>query len=178
MTFVSEGMRAALAAATEAAAADEVPVGASVMLGERLLSVAGNRTRRDCDPTAHAEILALRAAGALLQNERLNDCVLYVTLEPCAMCAAAAVHARVKRIVYGAEDLKAGGTDHGARIPHQPGCLHRPEVVGGIGAHVSAALLRDFFAGKRIISRADRSVCAVQTEFEARVGRRPAPEAK
>ena len=151
----SPGMQPAFDAARAAAAADEVPVGAALWRGDRLLASAGNRVRRDRDPTAHAEMLVLRAAGAVLGSERLEGCVLFVTLEPCAMCAAAAMHARVRRIVYGAEDPKGGGTDHGVRVPHAPGCLHRPEIVGGIGAAQSAALLRDFFKARRAENASD-----------------------
>jgi len=142
-------MDAALAAAESAAAAGETPVGAVVVHEGRLLAAAGNRVRRDLDPTAHAEIVALRAAAAALGSERLTGCDLYVTLEPCAMCAGAIAHARLRRLYYGAEDPKGGGVAHGARVFSQPTCHHAPEVYGGIAEAKSAQLLRAFFRARR-----------------------------
>ena len=142
-------MRRALDLAAAAAAAGEVPVGAVVTLGERIVAEAGNAMRGTTDPTAHAEIVALRAAAAAIRSPRLDDCTLWVTLEPCAMCAAAAGLARVARVVFAADDSKGGGVVHGARIFAQPTCHHRPEVVAGVGEAEAAALLRTFFAERR-----------------------------
>jgi len=142
-------MRLALAEAQAAAAAGEVPVGAVVMLGERIVAAAGNAPRARHDPTAHAEMLAIRAAAEALGQERLEGCDLWVTLEPCAMCAGAIAHARIGRLYYGAADPKGGGVDHGPRLFGQPTVHHRPEVYGGIGEGESAALLRKFFGERR-----------------------------
>ena len=142
-------MRRALDLAAEAAAAGEVPVGAVVTMGERMVAEAGNAMRGTLDPTAHAEMVALRAAAAAIGSPRLDDCTLWVTLEPCAMCAAAAGLARVARVVFAADDPKGGGVVHGARIFSQPTCHHRPEVVAGVGEAEAAALLRAFFAQRR-----------------------------
>ncbi|MDP1027701.1 nucleoside deaminase [Sphingomonas sp. KR1UV-12] len=142
-------MRHALDAAAAAGRAGEVPVGAVVMRGARVLAVAGNAPRTLHDPTAHAEMLAIRAAAAALGAERLEDCDLYVTLEPCAMCAGAIAHARIRRLFYGASDPKGGGVEHGARVFAQPTCHHRPEVYPAIGEGEAGALLRDFFAARR-----------------------------
>ena len=143
-------MRAALEAAERAAARGDVPVGATVVgPGGRLLAVEGNRVEADNDPTAHAEILALRAAAQRLGTPRLVDCDLYVTLEPCAMCAQATAHARIRRLYYGAEDAKGGGVDHGARVFASPACHHRPEVYGLIAEMPAAELLKTFFRGRR-----------------------------
>lgn len=143
-------MATALAAAQAAAAAGEVPVGAAVVAADgTVLAVAGNRVRRDHDPTGHAEILALRQAAATRGDARLADCDLYVTLEPCAMCAQAIAFARIRRLYFGAYDPKGGGVDHGPRIFQQATCHHRPEVYGGIGEAAAAALLRDFFTARR-----------------------------
>jgi tRNA(Arg) A34 adenosine deaminase TadA len=143
-------MDLALNEAQRAASAGEVPVGAVIVDARgQVLAAAGNRTRRDCDPTAHAEILAIRQAAAILGQERLAGCTLYVTLEPCAMCAGALVHARVARVVYGAADPKSGGTDHGARVFTHPQSHHRPEVIGGISDEACSTLLVDFFAQQR-----------------------------
>jgi len=130
--------------------AEDVPVGA-VILDERGTVVARARNRReiDRDPTAHAEMLAIRAAAQQLGSERLVDCDLHVTLEPCAMCAAAMSFARIRRLYYGAPDPKGGAADNGVRFFASPTCHHRPEVYGGIGEAESAALLRGFFAAKR-----------------------------
>ena len=114
-----------------------------------MLARAGNRTLADSDPTAHAEMLAIRTAAAALGIERLTDCDLYVTLEPCAMCAAAISFARVRRLYYGAADPKGGGVEHGARFLAQPTCHHRPEVYGGMSEGESAVLLKEFFAARR-----------------------------
>lgn len=142
-------MRRALELAAEAAAAGEVPVGAVVTLDEKVVAEARNAMRGTLDPTAHAEIVAIRAAAERLGTPRLDQCTLWVTLEPCAMCAAATALARIAAVRFGAEDPKGGGVVHGARIFAQPTCHHRPEVLGGIGEEQSAALLRGFFAERR-----------------------------
>ncbi len=142
-------MRRALELAGEAAADGEVPVGAVVTLGESIVAEARNAMRGTLDPTAHAEVVAIRAAAERLGSPRLDQCTLWVTLEPCAMCAAAAALARIASVRFGAEDAKGGGVVHGARIFSQPTCHHRPEVLGGIGEEQSAALLRAFFAQRR-----------------------------
>lgn len=144
-------MEAALAEAEAAAAAGEVPVGAVVVEADtgRILARAGNRTIRDRDPTAHAEVLAIRTAAALLGNERLLACDLYVTLEPCAMCAGAISFARLRRLYFAASDPKGGAVEHGPRFFSQLTCHHAPEVYGGIGEGRAATLLRDFFAERR-----------------------------
>jgi len=140
----------ALAEAAAAAARGEVPVGAVVTDATgAVLGTAGNEVEARCDPTAHAEILALRAAAARLGSPRLPDCTLTVTLEPCPMCAQAASFFRVRRIVFGAYDPKGGGVEHGARIFAAPSCHHVPEIVGGVRESDCAALLRDFFAARR-----------------------------
>jgi tRNA(adenine34) deaminase len=144
-----EPMRAALDAARAAAETSEVPVGAVVMQGERVIAVAANAPRTLHDPTAHAEILAIRAAAKALGRDRLEDCDLWVTLEPCAMCAGAIAHARIARLYYGASDPKGGAVEHGPRFFTQPTCHHRPEVYPGIGEGEAAALLREFFAARR-----------------------------
>ncbi len=143
-------MAAALEEARAAAARGEVPVGAVVSdPAGRIVARAGNRTRELNDPTAHAEILAIRAACALAGSERLPGHDLWVTLEPCPMCAAAASFARIARVYFGAEDPKGGGVLHGARVFAHPQCHHAPEVYGGIGEDAAAAILRAFFAGRR-----------------------------
>ena len=143
-------MDLALAEAEAACARGEVPVGA-VVLGPdgQVLARAGNRTLELRDPTAHAELLAIRAACAALESERLVDCDLYVSLEPCAMCAAAISFARIRRLYFGASDPKGGGVEHGARVFSQPTCHHAPEVYGGIGETAAATLLKEFFAARR-----------------------------
>lgn len=143
-------MELALAEAEAAAARGEVPVGAVVVdpAGE-VIAAEGNRTRELADPTAHAELLAIRAACRKLGSERLVGCDLYVTLEPCPMCAAAISFARLRRLYYGATDPKGGGVEHGARVFNQPTCHHAPEIVAGIDEDRAGALLRAFFAGKR-----------------------------
>lgn len=146
----SEAMAVAQAQARAAATRGEVPIGAAIAdPAGRIVARAGNRTRELNDPTAHAELLAIREAGAALGSERLVDCDLYVTLEPCPMCAAAIGFARIRRLYYGAPDPKGGGVDHGPRIYTHPTCHHRPEVYGGIGEAESAALLRGFFHERR-----------------------------
>jgi len=142
-------MDIALDEARAAAARGEVPVGAVVVKDCAVIARAGNRTLVDRDPTAHAEMLALRQAAAALGSERLIDCDLYVSLEPCPMCAAAISFARIRRLYYGAGDPKGGAVDHGVRLYASPTCHHRPEVYGGIGETDAAALLRDFFAARR-----------------------------
>ena len=140
-------MAIALAEARAAAARGEVPVGAVVVDAATgaILARAGNRTEADNDPSAHAEILALRVAAASKGAPRLPDCDLYVTVEPCAMCAAAVSFARIRRLYFGAGDPKMGAVEHGARFFAQPTCHHAPEVYGGIGEAEAAALMRDFF---------------------------------
>jgi tRNA(adenine34) deaminase len=146
----SIAMAAALAQARAAAERGEVPVGAVVTDGSgRIVAAAGNRTRELVDPTAHAEILVIRAACAATGSERLPGHDLHVTLEPCAMCAAAISFARIERLYFGAPDLKGGGVDHGARVFAHTTCHHAPQVYDGIGEAASAALLRDFFAARR-----------------------------
>jgi tRNA(Arg) A34 adenosine deaminase TadA len=143
-------MLAALAEAEAAGARGEVPVGAVIADAQgNVLAREGNRTRELADPTAHAEMLAVRAACAKLGSERLTGCDLYVTLEPCPMCAAAISFARIRRLYFGAADPKGGGVEHGARIFSQPTCHHAPEVYGGIEEGRAGALLRTFFAGRR-----------------------------
>jgi tRNA(Arg) A34 adenosine deaminase TadA len=142
-------MRRALDLATEAAAAGEVPVGAVVTAGDEVIAEARNAMRGVLDPTAHAEMEAIRAAAARLGTSRLDDCTLWVTLEPCAMCASAISLARFKALRFAAEDPKGGGVVHGARIFAQPTCHHRPDVLGGIGEQEAADLLRTFFAERR-----------------------------
>jgi len=135
--------------ARAAAAAGEVPVGCVIVRGAEPIARAHNRTIADRDPTAHAEMLAIRAAAALLRTERLTDCDAYVTLEPCAMCAGALSFARIRRLYYGAADPKGGAVDSGVRFFASPTCHHAPEVYGGIAATQAAELLRIFFAWKR-----------------------------
>jgi len=142
-------MRRALDLAREAAAAGEVPVGAVVTLGEEIVAERRNALRGSADPTAHAELEAIRSAAAELGTSRLDDCNLWVTLEHCAMCAAAVSLARIKALRFGAEDPKGGGVVHGPRIFAQPTCHHRPDVLGGIGEDEAAELLRAFFAERR-----------------------------
>lgn len=143
-------MARALAEAEAAAARGEAPVGAVIVdPAGRLLAAAGNRTRELSDPTAHAEVLAIRAACALLGSDRLPGCDLHVTLEPCAMCAGAVAHARLRRLYYGAPDPKGGGVAHGARVFSHPTCHHAPEIYDGVRAQDAARLLRAFFAGLR-----------------------------
>jgi tRNA(Arg) A34 adenosine deaminase TadA len=142
-------MRRALDLAAQAAAAGEVPVGAVVTLGEEIVAETRNAMRGSNDPTAHAEMEAIRSAAAKLGTSRLDECTLWVTLEPCAMCAAAVSVARMKALRFAAEDPKGGGVIHGARIFAQPTCHHRPDVLGGIGEAEAAEQLRTFFAERR-----------------------------
>ena len=142
-------MARALELAQASARAGEVPVGAVVVKDGAIVAEAHNAPRELTDPTAHAEILALRRAAAALGSERLEGCDLYVTLEPCAMCSGAIVHARIARLYYAASDPKGGAVEHGARVFEQPQCLHRPEVYPGIGEEPAASLLRAFFAARR-----------------------------
>jgi tRNA(Arg) A34 adenosine deaminase TadA len=142
-------MGRALAQARAAAAAGEVPIGAVVVKDGAVIAEAHNRPRTDHDPTAHAEILAIRRAAQALGDERLTGCELWVTLEPCAMCAGAIAHARIARLYYAASDPKGGAVAHGARVFDQPQCLHRPEVYPGIGEAEAADLLRGFFRERR-----------------------------
>lgn len=142
-------MRRALAEAAAAADAGEVPVGAVVVQGGVIVAAAANAPRTLNDPTAHAEIRAIRTAAEALGRDRLEDCDLYVTLEPCAMCAGAIAHARIARLYYGASDPKGGAVEHGPRFFGQPTCHHRPEIYGGIGEAEAAALLRGFFRDRR-----------------------------
>ncbi|MCA3245050.1 MAG: nucleoside deaminase [Azospirillum sp.] len=143
-------MELALAEARKAAAADEVPVGAVVVdAAGTVLAAAHNRVERDKDPSAHAELLAIRAACAARGEPRLPDCDLYVTLEPCPMCAGAISFARLRRVYWGASDPKGGGVEHGPRVFAHPTCHHRPELFGGLAETEAAELLRDFFRARR-----------------------------
>ena len=142
-------MDIALSEAENAAKAGEVPVGCVIVRDGTIVSRAGNRTVTDLDPTAHAEILAIRDAAHALGSERLIGCDLYVTLEPCAMCAGAISFARIRRLYYGAADPKGGGVDHGGRLFGQPTCHHAPEVYPSVGEKESAELLREFFKARR-----------------------------
>lgn len=143
-------MQAALAQARLAAQAGEVPVGAVMVDGaSNIIAATHNLVESACDPTAHAELLAIRSACETLKSSRLPECDLYVTLEPCAMCAQAIAHARIRRVYYGASDAKGGGVEHGARIFSQPTCHHRPEVYGGIAEGEAALLLKNFFQNLR-----------------------------
>jgi tRNA(adenine34) deaminase len=142
-------MELALEQARAAEAAGEVPVGCVIVRDGAVIARAGNRTLTDRDPTAHAESIAIRQAAAVLGSERLTDCDLYVTLEPCAMCAAAISFARIRRLYYGAPDPKGGAVDNGVRFFASPTCHHRPEVYGGIAETEAAHLLRGFFAARR-----------------------------
>ncbi len=142
-------MDLALDEAHAAAATGEVPIGCVIIHDGDLIAQAGNRTLADRDPTAHAEIVAIRQTAAALGTERLTDCDLYVTLEPCAMCAAAISFARIRRLYYGAPDPKGGAVESGVRFFEQATCHHRPEVYGGIGEVEASALLKDFFRARR-----------------------------
>jgi tRNA(adenine34) deaminase len=139
----------AFEAARAAAAAEEVPVGAVIMRDGALIATGANRTLRNRDPTAHAEMIAIRDACRALGSERLPGCDLYVTLEPCAMCAAAISFARIRRLYFCADDPKGGGVEHGPRFFSQPTCHHAPDVYGGIRESEAAAMLRDFFQSRR-----------------------------
>jgi tRNA(Arg) A34 adenosine deaminase TadA len=142
-------MQRALALARAGGAAGEVPIGAVVVKGGVVIAEAHNAPRDLHDPTAHAEIMAIRAAAKALGDDRLTDCELWVTLEPCAMCAGAIAHARIARLYYAASDPKGGAVEHGARVFEQAQCLHRPEVYSGIGEAEAAELLRGFFQARR-----------------------------
>ncbi|WAT17131.1 nucleoside deaminase [Aurantiacibacter sp. MUD11] len=144
-----DAMRRALDLAAEAGVAGEVPVGAVVVKDGRIIGEGNNLTRTCKDPTGHAEIIAIRNAAELLDDERLTGCDIYVTLEPCAMCAGAISHARLARLYYGASDPKGGGVEHGARVFEHKQCLHKPEVYTGIGETEAAELLRRFFRERR-----------------------------
>ena len=143
------GMDIALAEARAAAEAGEVPVGCAILRDGEILARAHNRTLRDRDPTAHAEMLAIRAAARRLGSERLVNCDLYVTLEPCPMCAAAISFARIRRLYYGAADPKGGAVEHGVRYYADPTCHHGPEVYAGFGEREAGELLKRFFAERR-----------------------------
>ena len=145
----TDPMSVAFAEAREAERRGEVPIGAALAREGQVIASAGNQTRGDADPTAHAEMLAIRAAAAKLGGERLVDCDLYVTLEPCAMCAGAISHARLRRLYYAAADPKGGAVEHGPRFFNQPTCLHAPEVYGGVREREAAAMLSAFFAARR-----------------------------
>ena len=142
-------MRRALELARAAEQAGEVPIGAVVVREGAIIGEGENRNRRDNDPSAHAEMVAIREAAARIGDYRLTGCDLYVTLEPCAMCAGAISHARIARLYYGAADEKGGGVEHGARVFAHPQCHHRPEVYGGLGEGEAAGLLKEFFEGRR-----------------------------
>ena len=142
-------MKRALALAAEAAARGEVPVGAVIVRDGAIVAEAGNAMRSGNDPTAHAEMVAIRMASARLGQQRLDDCDLWVTLEPCAMCAGAISLSRIARLYYAASDPKGGGVEHGARVFSHPTCHHRPETYGGLGEEEAASLLRRFFESRR-----------------------------
>ena len=142
-------MDMALEEARKAQSLGEVPIGCVIVRDNTVIASAGNRTLTERDPTAHAEIIAIRAAARALGSERLTGCDLYVTLEPCTMCAAAISFARIRRVHYGAPDPKGGGVDNGVRFFNSPTCHHRPEAYGGLGETESATLLRAFFEAKR-----------------------------
>jgi len=142
-------MSMALAQARLAEANGEVPIGAVILKEGHVIAAAGNQTRSTNDPTAHAEMVAIRQAAAVLQQERLTGCDLYVTLEPCAMCAGAISQARLRRVYFAAPDPKGGAVEHGPRFFTQPTCLHKPDVYGGIEEEAASTLLRSFFLAKR-----------------------------
>lgn len=142
-------MQMALKLARTAAENGEVPVGAIIVRNGEVISSQANQMRELGDPTAHAELQAIKQALEVVGSGRLGDCDLYVTLEPCAMCAGAIAHAKIRRVYYGAEDAKAGAVDNGVRLFAQLSCHHRPEVISGLGAEESAGLLKSFFADRR-----------------------------
>ena len=144
-----EPMSAALAQARVAAEAGEVPIGAVIVKNGAMIAAAHNAPRALKDPTAHAEMMAIRAAAKLLGNERLDGCELWVTLEPCPMCAGAIAHARIARLYYAAPDPKGGAVEHGAKVFEQAQCLHKPEIYSGMGEKEAGALLREFFRERR-----------------------------
>jgi tRNA(Arg) A34 adenosine deaminase TadA len=147
--MADDPMSVAFAEARAAAARGETPIGAAIAVDGAVIARAGNSTRELADPTAHAEMLAIRAAAREIGNERLVDCDLYVTLEPCAMCAGAISHARIRRLYFAASDPKGGAIEHGPRFFSQPTCFHAPEVYGGIRETEAAEMLRAFFGAKR-----------------------------
>jgi tRNA(Arg) A34 adenosine deaminase TadA len=147
--LVSEGMAVALAEARAAALRGEVPIGAAIVLDGAVIASAGNRTLDGQNPTAHAEMLAIRAAAAALGSQRLTGADLYVTLEPCTMCAAAISFARIRRLYFGAHDAKGGAVESGVRFFSQPTCHHAPEVYGGMAEAETGAVLKEFFRGRR-----------------------------
>ena len=149
VSFMASFMDSALAEARAAGSRGEVPVGCVIVRGGNVVARAGNRTLSDRDPTAHAEIVAIRQAAASLGTERLVDCDLYVTLEPCAMCAGAVALARVRRLYYGAADPKSGAVESGVKFFAAPTCHHRPEIYGGIAEAEAATLLKSFFKERR-----------------------------
>jgi tRNA(adenine34) deaminase len=142
-------MALALDQARAAARVGEVPIGAVLMKDGQVIAMAHNQPRTLCDPTAHAEILTISAAAAALGQERLEGCDLWITLEPCAMCAGAIAHARIARVYYAASDPKGGAVEHGSRVFDHPQCLHRPEVYSGMGEELAAEMLRGFFRERR-----------------------------
>jgi tRNA(adenine34) deaminase len=142
-------MDLALKAAESAGKSGEVPIGCVIVQGDKVITAAGNRTLTDRDPTAHAEILAIQQAARVVGSERLIDCDLYVTLEPCTMCAGAISFARIRRLYYGAADPKGGAVESGVRFFAQPTCHHAPEVYSAVGEREAATLLRDFFKARR-----------------------------
>ena len=142
-------MDLALKAAENAGKSGEVPIGCVIVLNNEVVATAGNRTLTDRDPTAHAEMLAIRQASEAVGSERLVDCDLYVTLEPCTMCSGAISFARIRRLYYGASDAKGGAVDSGVRFFASPTCHHAPEVYSGLGESEAARLLRDFFKARR-----------------------------
>ncbi len=146
---MSSFMDLALEEARDAGARGEVPVGCVIVRDGNIVARAGNRTLADRDPTAHAELIAIRKAASALGSERLDGCDLYVTLEPCAMCAGAISFARIRRLYYGAADLKGGAVDNGVQFFASPTCHHRPEVYGGLGEAEASTLLKDFFKERR-----------------------------
>ncbi|MFT6077493.1 MAG: tRNA(Arg) A34 adenosine deaminase TadA [Myxococcota bacterium] len=149
MNKINPFIKEALEQAKIAFVQNEVPVGAVVVLGGQIIASAHNQNISLKDPTAHAEILALRKACEVLKSHRLEDCDLYVSLEPCVMCAGAISNARIRRVYYAASDAKSGGVENGAKVFSHPQCHHKPEIYGGIGALESEALLKDFFSTKR-----------------------------
>jgi tRNA(adenine34) deaminase len=142
-------MDLALKAAEKAGKSGEVPIGCVIVRDNAVIATAGNRTLTDCDPTGHAEILAIRQASAAIGSERLVDCDLYVTLEPCTMCAAAISLARIRRLYYGAADPKGGAVESGVRFFASPTCHHAPEIYSAVGERPAATLLQDFFRARR-----------------------------
>jgi tRNA(adenine34) deaminase len=142
-------MDMALAEARAAGARGEVPVGAVIVRDGKVLAGAGNRTLADRDPTAHAEMIVVRQAASKVGSERLDDCDLYVTLEPCAMCAGAVAFARIRRLYYGAADPKGGAVDNGVKFFTSPTCHHRPEIYGGLAEAEAGSLLKEFFKERR-----------------------------